>query len=214
MAASDALTPSSEAALLGPASIDGQHTSWAGKSIVSVQQFTREALELFFKRAKDMRTAVTQRGGLDVLQRRILANIFYEPSTRTSCSFAAAMQRLGGTVLQISEASSSVKKGESLEDTIRCLECYADFLVLRHPKTGAARQAALAASKPVINAGDGTGEHPTQALLDIFTIFSELQHLDGLTVTMLGTVYRFNFRFRDSIIMKLRRRPETRTNSA
>ena len=186
MAASGSLTPSSEEALLGPGTIDGQRTSWAGKSIVSVRQFTRKALELFFKRAKDMRIAVTQRGGLDVLNRRILANIFYEPSTRTSCSFAAAMQRLGGTVLQINESSSSVKKGETLEDTIRCLECYADFLVLRHPETGAARQAALAAGKPVINAGDGTGEHPTQALLDIFTIFSELQHLDGLTVTMLG----------------------------
>ncbi len=188
MAASTApITPSTEEVLLGDASIDGHHTSWAGKSIVSVRQFTREALELFFKRAKDMRAAVTQRGGLDVLKRRILANIFYEPSTRTSCSFAAAMQRLGGTVLQINESSSSVKKGETLDDTIRCLECYADFLVLRHPQNGAARQAALAAGKPVINAGDGTGEHPTQALLDIFTIFSELQHVDGLTVTMIGT---------------------------
>lgn len=117
---------------------------------------------------------------------QILANIFYEPSTRTSCSFAAAMQRLGGTVLSVNESSSSVKKGETLSDTIRCLECYADILVLRHPRLGAAGEAAAAASKPVLNAGDGTGEHPTQALLDIYTIFSELGRLDGLTVTMLG----------------------------
>jgi aspartate carbamoyltransferase len=99
----------------------------------------------------------------------------------------AAMQRLGGSVIPISEVRySSVSKGESLPDTVRTLECYADIIVLRHPELGAAAQAAAAARKPIINAGDGPGEHPTQALLDLFTIVEELGHVDGLTVTMLG----------------------------
>src|SRR3970282_1583386 len=110
-----------------------------------------------------------------------------EPSTRTSSSFTAAMERLGGSVIPINEVKySSVTKGETLADTVRTLECYADVVVLRHPETGSAACAAKAARKPVINAGDGTGEHPTQALLDAFTIREELGHLDGLTVTMLG----------------------------
>jgi aspartate carbamoyltransferase catalytic subunit len=172
--------------LLAAGLIDGHHTSWAGKSIVSVDQFTKEGLDLFFKRTRDMCSAVTQQGGMDVLTGRILANIVFEPSTHSSCSFAAAMQRLGGNVLQINEVESNSGISASLEDTVRCQECFADFLVVRHPQNGAARQAAVAASKPVINAGDGTGENPTQALVDIFTIISELQHLDGLTLTIIG----------------------------
>jgi len=128
-------------------------------------------------------------GTFDLLKGKILANLFYEPSTRTSSSFTAAMERLGGSVIPINEVKySSVAKGESLPDTIRTLECYADVIVLRHPETGSAAIAAQAAHKPVINAGDGTGEHPTQALLDTFTIFEELGigQIDGMTVTMLG----------------------------
>ena len=126
-------------------------------------------------------------GTFDLLKGKILANLFYEPSTRTSSSFTAAMERLGGSVIPINEVKySSVTKGESLPDTVRTLECYADVIVLRHPETGSAAIAAKAARKPVINAGDGVGEHPTQALLDTFTIREELGHLDGLTVTMLG----------------------------
>jgi len=113
--------------------------------------------------------------------------LFYEPSTRTSSSFTAAMERQGGSVIPISEVKySSVSKGESLPDTVRTLECYADVIVLRHPEIGAAAIAAKYARKPVINAGDGAGEHPTQALLDAFTILEELGTLEGLTVTMLG----------------------------
>src|SRR5215211_4601946 len=99
------------------------------------------------------------------------------------------MERLGGSVIPINEVRySSVSKGESLPDTVRTLECYADVIVLRHPETGSAAIAAKAARKPVINAGDGVGEHPTQALLDTFTIFEELSagNVDGMTVTMLG----------------------------
>ena len=100
----------------------------------------------------------------------MLAAIFYEPSTRTSCSFQAAMLRLGGSVLPVNETHSSVKKGESLEDTIRTLASYCDAIVLRHPLKGSAEAAAAVSTKAIINAGDGVGEHPTQALLDLYTI--------------------------------------------
>jgi aspartate carbamoyltransferase len=126
-------------------------------------------------------------GTFDLLKGKILANVFYEPSTRTSSSFTAAMERLGGSVIPINEVRySSVSKGETLIDTVRTLECYSDVIVLRHPETGAAATAARYLRKPLINAGDGTGEHPTQALLDLFTIQEELGRLEGLTVTLLG----------------------------
>jgi aspartate carbamoyltransferase catalytic subunit len=122
-----------------------------------------------------------------MLQGKILANLFYEPSTRTSSSFLAAMLRLGGQVIPINNVQySSVTKGESLPDTIRTLECYADVIVLRHPEVGAAATAAHYAQKPIINAGDGVGEHPTQALLDLFTILNELDRVDGLRIAMVG----------------------------
>ncbi len=134
-----------------------------------------------------MRVMVERVGTFDLLKGKILANLFYEPSTRTSSSFTSAMERLGGSVIPINEVKySSVTKGESLVDTVRTLECYADVIVLRHPETGSAAAAAKAARKPIINAGDGTGEHPTQALLDAFTIREELGRLDKLNVTMLG----------------------------
>jgi len=137
--------------------------------------------------AHEMRGMVERIGTFDLLKGKILANIFYEPSTRTSSSFTAAMERLGGSVIPINEVKySSVTKGESLSDTVRTMECYADVIVLRHPETGSAAIAAKAARKPVINAGDGIGEHPTQALLDTFTIVEELGRLDNLNVTMLG----------------------------
>ena len=118
-----------------------------------------------------MRGMVERVGTFDLLKGKILANLFYEPSTRTSSSFTAAMERLGGSVIPINEVKySSVSKGESLPDTIRTLECYADVIVLRHPETGSSAIAAKAARKPIINAADGVGEHPTQALLDTLTI--------------------------------------------
>lgn len=158
-----------------------------GQDILSVAQFTREDIEYIFGVAEAMRTMVAHVGTFDLLKGKILANLFYEPSTRTQSSFMAAMQRLGGSVIPISEVRySSVSKGESLPDTVRTLECYADVIVLRHHEQGAAALAAAAAKKPIINAGDGPGEHPTQALLDLFTIRGELGRLDGLTVTMLG----------------------------
>lgn len=158
-----------------------------GKHILSVSQFSRGDLEQIFAVAEDMRSMVKLVGTFDLLKGKILASIFYEPSTRTSSSFTAAMERLGGSVIPINEVRySSVTKGESLPDTVRTLESYSDVIVLRHPETGAAATAAKYTRKPIINAGDGTGEHPTQALLDLFTIREELGQTDGLTVTMLG----------------------------
>ncbi len=166
---------------------DQRTAPWYGKDILSVKQFTREDLEYIFAVAHEMRVMVEHVGTFDLLKGKILANLFYEPSTRTSSSFTAAMERLGGSVIPINEVRySSVAKGESLPDTVRTLECYADVIVLRHPEVGSAAIAAQAARKPVINAGDGIGEHPTQALLDAFTIREELGHVDGLTVTLLG----------------------------
>lgn len=157
------------------------------RDILSVEQFSRPELEVIFNVAEDMRTMVERVGSLDILKGRVVACLFYEPSTRTSSSFIAASERLGGQVIPINEVRySSVTKGESLRDTVRTLECYADVIVIRHPETGSAAIAAEAARKPVINAGDGIGEHPTQALLDIYTIKEELDTLDGLTITMLG----------------------------
>ena len=166
---------------------ENKTAEWYGKDIVSVKQFKREDLEYVFGVAHEMRGMVERVGTFDLLKGKILANLFYEPSTRTSSSFTAAMERLGGSVIPINEVKySSVTKGETLTDTVRTLECYADVIVLRHPETGSAAIAAKAMKKPLINAGDGTGEHPTQALLDAFTIREELKQFDGLTVTMLG----------------------------
>ncbi|HNQ79626.1 MAG: aspartate carbamoyltransferase [Acidobacteriota bacterium] len=166
---------------------DQQTAPWYGKNILSVKQFCRNDLEYIFSVAHEMRTMVERVGTFNLLKGKILANLFYEPSTRTSSSFMAAMERLGGAVIPISEVKfSSVAKGESLPDTVRTLGCYADVIVLRHPEIGAAALAAKYAGKPVINAGDGAGEHPTQALLDTFTIREELGRLDNLNVTMLG----------------------------
>ena len=162
--------------------------SLKGQDILSVRQFDPSSLEEIFASTQAMRKAVRERGGLDILQRRVLAALFYEPSTRTSASFIAAMERLGGSVIPITQGVqfSSVSKGESLPDTIRTLEQYADMIVLRHPVVGSAKRAADAAGVPVINAGDGPGEHPTQALLDLFTIQDELGKLDGLHIAMVG----------------------------
>lgn len=159
-----------------------------GMDILSVDQFDKAKIDYIFARAREMREMVEIVGAADLVKGNVLACIFYEPSTRTSSSFIAAMERLGGSVIPITGGVqfSSVSKGETLQDTMRTLEQYADVIVLRHPQIGAAIAAAEAATVPVINAGDGAGEHPTQALLDLFTIQEELGTLDGLTVSMVG----------------------------
>ncbi|HBY92810.1 MAG TPA: aspartate carbamoyltransferase [Chloroflexi bacterium] len=159
-----------------------------GQDILAVSQFDRDHLEYIFALARRMHEIVQRQGGLDLLKHRVLAALFYEPSTRTSASFIASMERLGGSVIPITQGVqfSSVSKGESLPDTIRTLEQYADCIVLRHPEVGSVKIAADYASVPIINAGDGIGEHPTQALLDLFTIREELGRISGLTVAMVG----------------------------
>jgi aspartate carbamoyltransferase len=158
-----------------------------GRDILSVAQFDRTDLETIFSVAREMQVMVERVGTFDLLKGKVLTNLFYEPSTRTSSSFAAAIERLGGSLIAINNVTySSVSKGESLPDTVRTLESYSDAIVLRHPEKGSAAVAAAAARKPIINAGDGAGEHPTQALLDAFTIRAEMGEIDGLTVTMLG----------------------------
>jgi len=158
-----------------------------GQDILSVDQFDRVDLETIFAVAHEMYGMVERIGTFDLLKGKVLTNLFYEPSTRTSSSFIAAIERLGGSVVQINNVTySSVSKGESLQDTVKTMESYTDAIVLRHPEQGSAAIAAQAASKPVINAGDGAGEHPTQALLDAYTIREEMGRIDGLTITMLG----------------------------
>ena len=166
---------------------DRKDTPFYFKDILSVKQFSRKDLDFIFGVAHEMAEMVRRIGTFDLLKGKILANLFYEPSTRTMASFTSAMERLGGSVIPITEVVySSVSKGESLPDTVRTLERYADVIVLRHPEKGSVATAAKFTEKPIINAGDGVGEHPTQALLDLFTILEELGRVDGLTVTLLG----------------------------
>lgn len=166
---------------------DNVNNGLYGQDIISVKQFNRQLLTYIMGVADEMRALVKRFGKANLLDGKILANLFYEPSTRTSASFQAAMLRLGGRVIAINEVRySSVTKGESLPDTVRTLESYCDVIVIRHPEIGSAAIAAKAARKPVINAGDGPGEHPTEALLDLYTIADELKRLDGLKVAMLG----------------------------
>jgi aspartate carbamoyltransferase catalytic subunit len=166
---------------------DHNNNGFYGQDILSVSQFDKQKLEYIFGVAHEMRVLVERFGSADLLRGKILANLFYEPSTRTSSSFMAAMLRLGGQVIPINNVQySSVTKGESLPDTIRTLESYSDVIVLRHPEVGSAATAARYAAKPIINAGDGVGEHPTQALLDLFTIVEDLGRVDKLRVAMVG----------------------------
>ncbi|KAF1798270.1 hypothetical protein FB192DRAFT_1170387 [Mucor lusitanicus] len=156
------------------------------KHILRSKQFDRSDLHLLFGVAHEMRNLVELYGSINLLQGRVMSTMFFEPSTRTSCSFEAAMYRLGGKVVSVTAATSSVQKGESLADTVRTLGCYSDLIVLRHPQPGSAQIAAKYSKVPIINAGDGIGEHPTQAFLDVFTIREELGTVNGLTVTMVG----------------------------
>ncbi|ODQ79037.1 hypothetical protein BABINDRAFT_162105 [Babjeviella inositovora NRRL Y-12698] len=156
------------------------------KSILSVKDIKRSDLHALFSVAQEMRLAVEREGVLDVLKGRLISTLFYEPSTRTSTSFDAAMQRLGGRVVAVPVSSSSVKKGESLQDTVRTLACYSDAVIIRHPDEESADIAAKYSPVPIVNGGNGSREHPTQALLDLFTIREELGTVNGITVTFMG----------------------------
>ncbi|NWF94118.1 MAG: aspartate carbamoyltransferase [Syntrophaceae bacterium] len=161
--------------------------SLKGKDILHGNQFSKREIDAILKVASGFERELKRRDSLTLLKGKILATLFFEPSTRTRLSFEAAMQRLGGGVISMgSVESSSVAKGETLTDTVRTVSQYADVIVIRHPRIGSAREAADAASVPVINAGDGAGQHPTQAILDVYTIRKELGSLRDLTVSLVG----------------------------
>ncbi|MES2345350.1 MAG: aspartate carbamoyltransferase [Chlamydiota bacterium] len=153
------------------------------KSLISISDLSKEAIEEILKSARTFKQTPQQ----NLLKGRILASCFFEPSTRTRLSFETAMLRLGGHVIGFSEeASTSIKKGETLSDTLRMISAYADVIILRHKNEGAARLAAEISDKPVINAGDGGHEHPSQTLLDLFTIQETQKKLDGLHIAVTG----------------------------
>ncbi|MCR4428418.1 MAG: aspartate carbamoyltransferase [Caldiserica bacterium] len=161
--------------------------NFKGKHILSGKQFNREEIEHILKVASDLREELKSRPSLDLTRGNILATLFFEPSTRTRLSFESAMLRLGGSVIGFAEAStSSTAKGESLEDTILTVCQYADVIAMRHPQIGSAERASRVATVPILNGGDGAGQHPTQALLDILTIKTEKGAIDGLTVALVG----------------------------
>ncbi len=155
------------------------------RDVISILDFTKNDLMELFNEAEKL---VEHKGRrLNILNGKILATAFFEPSTRTRLSFATAMLRLGGHVIDLSSPEiSSLAKGENIADTIRMLDAYSDIIVIRHKIEGTARFAAEIAEVPVINAGDGTRHHPTQAMLDLFTIYRHQGQIDGLTVGVLG----------------------------
>ena len=162
-------------------------TSLKGNDILHGNQFLKKDIDAILKTASYFEKALKRKDQIPLLKGKILATLFYEPSTRTRLSFETAMQRLGGGVVSMgSVESSSVAKGESLTDTVRTVAQYADIIVIRHPKIGSAKEAADAVPIPVLNAGDGAGQHPTQALLDIYTIKKELGSLNNLKIALAG----------------------------
>lgn len=158
-----------------------------GKDIITIGHLTTEDIELLFSETRRITTLVQRGEASTLLRGNIMAALFYEPSSRTFGSFIAAMQRLGGSVIPLNDMSHlSIAKGETFEDTIGTFSAYADVLVIRHPDAGSLRIAASCASVPVINAGDGIGEHPTQALLDVFTITNHFPDISKLKITIVG----------------------------
>jgi aspartate carbamoyltransferase catalytic subunit len=156
-----------------------------GRDIASIEDFTREEVDYILNIAKIMEPLAQK--GSDILKGKILATLFFEPSTRTRLSFESAMLKLGGSIIGFGDAeTSSVKKGENLADTVRTVENYADVIALRHPLEGAARLAAEFAKIPIINAGSGAEEHPTQALVDLYTIQKEKGNIDCLKIALVG----------------------------
>jgi len=156
-----------------------------GRDIISIKDFSREEIDYILNIAKAMEPLAKK--GSNMLKGKILATLFFEPSTRTRLSFEAAMHKLGGSTIGFAEAEiTSVKKGENLADTVRVVENYADVIALRHPLEGAARLAAEFAKVPIINGGSGAEEHPTQALLDLYTIMKEKGEIDGLKIALVG----------------------------
>jgi aspartate carbamoyltransferase catalytic subunit len=156
-----------------------------GRDIVSIEDFSREEINYILKRSQAMEPLAAN--GSDMLKGKILASLFFEPSTRTRLSFEAAMLKLGGSTIGFADAEiASVRKGENLADTVRTVENYADIIALRHPLEGAAKLAAEFSKVPILNAGSGAEEHPTQALMDLYTVQKEKGRIDGLKIALVG----------------------------
>ncbi len=161
-------------------------------NIISAEQFTREDLEILFSRTKDIEKECSQKKINKLLENKIMAALFYEPSSRTFSSFLCAMQKLGGGIIPLNGMdATSVAKGESLTDTVRVFSHFADVLVLRHPQAGSISLAAKYAHKPIINAGDGVNEHPTQAFSDLYTIKKIFGKIDGLHILIIGDLAHY-----------------------
>ncbi len=162
-------------------------TSFLGRDVVSMNDFSRKDVEYILDVAEKMIPYAKGEKKDRKMQGKIIANLFFEPSTRTRMSFECAAMRLGIDVMDVSQMSAtSMAKGESLSDTIHIIDSYCDAMVLRHPHDGAARLAANIAEHPVINAGDGAGSHPTQTLLDLFTMKRSKGEIDGLNIALVG----------------------------
>ncbi|MCX6662697.1 MAG: aspartate carbamoyltransferase [Euryarchaeota archaeon] len=161
--------------------------NFKNRDIISIKDFSKEEIDYILDYAKRMIPYANAEKHTTLLNQHILAALFFEPSTRTRLSFESAMHRLGGNVIGFADPSgTSQKKGESLADTIRMADSYSDAIVIRHPQEGAARLAAEFSEVPVLNAGDGAGQHPTQCLLDLFTILTEKKKIKGNKVVLLG----------------------------
>lgn len=155
--------------------------------LTSTKQLDSDNITTFLQTARKMEESLKQNEAIKTMQNKIMAALFYEPSTRTRLSFETAFLKLGGQIISATDVgSSSLKKGETIHDTIKVAENYADVLVMRHPEKGAAQAATEATGKPFVNAGDGTGEHPSQALIDLYTIHKEHQKIDELEISFVG----------------------------
>ncbi|MBU1992844.1 MAG: aspartate carbamoyltransferase [Patescibacteria group bacterium] len=161
--------------------------NFIGMNVIGTDQFDRASIDKVLDTAKSFEDVAQQKEKTDLLRGKILASLFYEPSTRTRLSFETAMFRLGGDVLSVTEAmTSSLSKGETLADTAKVIDQYADVIVVRHSDEGSAEEMAVNCECPVINAGDGANQHPTQSLIDMYTMREECGQIDGLTVAMAG----------------------------
>jgi len=161
--------------------------NFKGRDVISIKDFSKEEILYILNVAEKMLPIAEGKKKSNLLNGYIMASLFFEPSTRTRLSFEAAMKRLGGSVIGFAQpGTTSLQKGETLADTIKTAESYCDVIVMRHPKEGSARLAAKFASVPIINGGDGAGHHPTQCLLDLFTIRKEKGQIEGNRVALLG----------------------------
>jgi aspartate carbamoyltransferase catalytic subunit len=160
---------------------------WSKRHIISIKDFSKEEIDYVLKKSKEMEDLLANEKTSNLMKNKILATLFFEPSTRTRMSFEAAMKKLGGMTIGFDNAEvSSEVKGESVADTVKVASGYSDVIVIRHPYEGSARLASENSDVPVINGGDGSNQHPTQTLLDLYTIKREFKKIDGLNICLVG----------------------------